>query len=536
MLRNIHLEIKKLAKPVLFTIGALTLLTCILSCTLYKDYSIYFDIDAWEIGTEYLGLLFPLFVTVPVCWELYYERRDHFLVYTLPRIRKRAYLGAKWCACALSAFLILFLPYFLSALAALFATAPKEFIDPYKGYSHIFHILYIIILLSGLGLPWHGGWMNESGRAYLEVFELLELYFPSPWLATVGCAAQVLLGYWFIALLALWLGHFCGRSTSIKLLMGLFILAVFWIKLPIMQQPPFVYFTGLNHWVLLLHNLSESWRLPLTVAVTAILSLVAAWSVRQKWRWRLTFTKRSRTGLAPYYRRLLFTGRNVLIMAGAVFLAAGWSWGMGGAPEDSADWTVRLFAGHGVGMFYPVGLMALLLIEVLPLWPLGALSSQVSSERSAFLTIRLHRRKNLLSAILTSALWWLLLYGAMLLAAAFLPPMLLGLTIDWGLTLGAVGLKLLDVGLQFLLILCALCLTGQAIVGFGAVVLAHFLCVLPIPWLPVGLSSLVRLSLTQTGGAIAPLSAAILLATLCAVFLLWLFRWGVKGLFDHQGG
>lgn len=142
MPRNIALELKKIAVPVLTTLGALTVLTCILSCTLYRDYSMYYDIDAWEIGTEYLGLLFPLFVTVPICWELYYERRDHFLVYTLPRMDKRHYLGAKWCACALAAFMILFVPYFLSAVFALYVKQPAEIPFPDEYHGHVFNYLY----------------------------------------------------------------------------------------------------------------------------------------------------------------------------------------------------------------------------------------------------------------------------------------------------------------------------------------------------------------------------------------------------------
>ncbi len=142
MFRNIALESKKLARPVLTALGVLTVLTCVLSCTLYRSYMLYFDIDAWEIGTEYLGLLFPLFVTIPVCWELYYERKGHFLVYTLPRMDKRHYLGAKWCACALAAFMLLFIPYFLSAVFALYVKQPAEILFPEEFHGHIFNYLY----------------------------------------------------------------------------------------------------------------------------------------------------------------------------------------------------------------------------------------------------------------------------------------------------------------------------------------------------------------------------------------------------------
>ena len=94
MLRLLKLELKKLSKTALLAIAVLTVLTCIFTCTMYQEYSISFKLDAWEIGTEYIELFFPLFVTVPVCWELYYERRNRFPVYILPRISKQEYIGA----------------------------------------------------------------------------------------------------------------------------------------------------------------------------------------------------------------------------------------------------------------------------------------------------------------------------------------------------------------------------------------------------------------------------------------------------------
>ena len=141
MLRLLKLELKKLSKTALLAIAVLTVLTCIFTCTMYQEYSISFKLDAWEIGTEYIELFFPLFVTVPVCWELYYERRNRFLVYTLPRVSKRAYLGTKWLSCSISAFMILFIPYIASALCALYINTPNiKPLQPY--YDHIWYTLY----------------------------------------------------------------------------------------------------------------------------------------------------------------------------------------------------------------------------------------------------------------------------------------------------------------------------------------------------------------------------------------------------------
>ena len=385
--------------------------------------------------------------------------------------------------------------------------------------------------LSGLGLSAAGSWPGASGGQWREVFTLLQAWFPSLWEAVFCCAGQMLLGYWLIVFTALWLGHFCSRTVAVKLLMALYLFAVLWVKLPVMSRPPFVFLTGLNHWVLLLHNLTAPWRLVVTAGTTTVLIAGMVWLVTRKWRVQLSVPRRHRRGLSPYYRRVLLTGKNGGFLAGLILLVTVWTWLSGGVPENGTDWVVRLFAGHGTGYFYPMGLLGLLIVQVLPLWPLGVFCTQVIGERSVFLTVRLRRRKELLGAILHTGFVWMLWYGGLLMLAAVLPPALLGFPLDLNLAVSAVGLKLLDVAFQFLLILTALCLTGQAAAGFVAVVLLQFLCVLPIPWLPVGLSSLVRLNLPQTGGAVPVLSAAVVLAALSLALILWLYRRGIQRLF-----
>ena len=143
MLRLLKLELGKIFKPVITTTAILTVLTCILTCVLQRDYTVYFHIDAWEIGTEYIALLFPLFVTIPVCWQLYYERRDRFIVYTLSRISRQKYLSIKWAACALSGFCILFIPYVMSLLCALYVVTPANVLPPHDKYSHFLLTLYV---------------------------------------------------------------------------------------------------------------------------------------------------------------------------------------------------------------------------------------------------------------------------------------------------------------------------------------------------------------------------------------------------------
>lgn len=420
---------------------------------------------------------------------------------------------------------------------ARYGTYGRYFFHKWRALSGIAALFWLgqmaAVLLSGLGLPIAGGWPEVLGGLWGEVFTLLRGYFPSLWTAIFCCAGQVMLGYWLIALTALCLGHFCGRSLAVKLLVGLYLFAVLWLQLPVMSRPPLVFLTGINHWVFLLHDLAQPWRLPLTAVTTAVLAAGMVWLVSRRWRWRPSVSGRGGHGLASYYRRVLFTGKNGLALLGLIALVTAWTWIVGGTPEDGTDWLVRLFAGHGTGYFYPMGLLTLLTIELLPLWPLGGFCTQAAGERSVFLTVRLRRRTELLGALLHTGLLWLLLYGCLLALAAVVPPLLLDLSLNWGLAAAAVGLKLLDAAFQFLLILAALCVTGQATAGFAAALLLHFLCVLPIPWLPVGLSSLARLDLPQTGGTVPAAAAAALLAALSLVLTLWLYRRGVRRLFNH---
>jgi ABC-type transport system involved in multi-copper enzyme maturation permease subunit len=99
-------------------------LATVLSCTLYQNYSLDYNLEAWEIGTEMISFLFPLFVVVPICWLMYYERKNGFLLYTMHRVEKKKYITAKWITAAVCAFAILFVPYFLSALCVLYVKAP----------------------------------------------------------------------------------------------------------------------------------------------------------------------------------------------------------------------------------------------------------------------------------------------------------------------------------------------------------------------------------------------------------------------------
>lgn len=126
MLNLIKSEWSKVCLPVLATTFILSIIMCVLSCTLYQNYALQYDLEAWEVGTEMVNLLFPLFVVLPVCWNLYYERKNNFLFYVRQRVRIGKYLAVKWLVQTVCAFFILFIPYVLSAIFSLYVKPPIE--------------------------------------------------------------------------------------------------------------------------------------------------------------------------------------------------------------------------------------------------------------------------------------------------------------------------------------------------------------------------------------------------------------------------
>ena len=153
----IKLESRKILRPVIFTTVILTAAMCVLSCTLYKNYTLQYDLEAWEVGTELFSLLYPLIAVVPLCWNLYYERKNNFLLYVLPRVPIKKYLTVKWCVYALGAFCLIAIPYMLSAVFAIYVKAPVvAFSNP---FDHVFQkaftqmpLLYGVILSCWKGI------------------------------------------------------------------------------------------------------------------------------------------------------------------------------------------------------------------------------------------------------------------------------------------------------------------------------------------------------------------------------------------------
>lgn len=216
MARLICLEIRKLIKPVALVAVLLAVLLSALSCTLFQSYGIYTDLDKWEIGYEFLGLFFPFFVTIPVCWQLYYERRDRFLVYTLPRVPAKRYIAAKYAACALCAFALMFLPLMISALAALYL-APGTWSGHYSPMNELRHMLKALYtsrpILYALLLS---AWKGFLGVITMSLGFVLALYGGNIFVILTGSFVYAILDHFLWSIGPCWslIGAFSPEAFS----------------------------------------------------------------------------------------------------------------------------------------------------------------------------------------------------------------------------------------------------------------------------------------------------------------------------------
>ena len=116
MLNLIKLETNKIFKPVVISLIITTLVTLGSLINVVYKYSVPNTFEFWNISLDYISMLFPVLVVCPICWVMYYERKNNFINYTFSRVSKKRYLFSKWLVCILGSFMIIFIPMLLSGM------------------------------------------------------------------------------------------------------------------------------------------------------------------------------------------------------------------------------------------------------------------------------------------------------------------------------------------------------------------------------------------------------------------------------------
>ena len=68
---------------------------CLAENEVAKGTAVSFPIELWIDGCNILDFFFPLIVTLPFTWILYYEKKDGFINYAAMRMDKKKYIARK---------------------------------------------------------------------------------------------------------------------------------------------------------------------------------------------------------------------------------------------------------------------------------------------------------------------------------------------------------------------------------------------------------------------------------------------------------
>lgn len=368
------------------------------------------------------------------------------------------------------------------------------------------------ILLSGIGLPSGNTWLLPEGALEAELFSVLGSYFSTPLRAFSAALLYEFAGIWMLSGTAMWICRFTGRKQAVRIFMTLYVYSALWIKIPFLLSLPV---TGLNHLLVLHHNLTAAWRLPITMATAVFLLLALVWSVRFFGRsaGESMGEKRHGNGMGRYYFRRLFSVKNRMILlacAGGITLYQSLRNPFSVSGEE---YLYTLFYGHGTGYFQAFPFLEMMIVAGTPLYLLAVFAEREVSEQSIFIPIRLKNRRELMAALLTAGMGFVAFYSVLWGIVGVAGMVCSGhiLTGDSvKILVCAVGMKWLDIFLQYILMLLFSLCTKRITAGFLALEAGNLLCT--VPWgfsafMPFGLSCMARIACFSGYPGIHPLIA-----------------------------
>ena len=377
------------------------------------------------------------------------------------------------------------------------------------------------ILLSGVGLSGGNTWILPVGSLEAELFEALSQVFSSPLTALAACTGYLFLGIWLIFGFSMWLAHFAGHKWAVRIMVGLYVLSILWVKVPAIHALPV---TGLNHLLIFHHNLGSPTRWFVTGITAALLFLFLVGTVRFPMKTKQRKGLQGR-GIQAYYRKALIQKQNLMILCGIVLGMTVYKGLSNPYLTSGQEWVYHLFSGHGTGLFHILAFLEMLLVNTAPLYLIAVFVEASISDQSIFVAIRTNSRKEMFHGILRTVIGFTAIYSALWLLSGLVGGLFFVDTMDSNtirFLLECAGIKFLDILLQaFVMLLCYL-LTKQITVGFLVILAGNFLCVIPQKWvtyLPFGLSGTTRVDWISFGVGIPVVTTVMILIGGLAVTL-----------------
>ncbi|MBU5337215.1 hypothetical protein [Intestinibacter bartlettii] len=390
----------------------------------------------------------------------------------------------------------------------------------YGIFSFMFVIAqFVVAFIMSIGLRSDNNFNVPNNPSY-ELFGYYSQHFSSVTQATFINCIYMIAGLFIVSIAFFTINNFFSKKVSTKIMIIVYILMIFGLKIDKVNNLPIVF---IDNYIIFHRNFGYDLKLFINILTMTTVLIVVCILNKKYWNKKLKI-KDIRKNKISYYKRLLFSRYNIVMICSVLILMSFWGLLKGNSSFESMnDYLVNLFVGHPVNNIRIIEFLEMLVLNTTPIYIIAIFLEQESSERSLFINIRFGKGIKWMNSILKTSMLFVVSYVLLNIAI----PIAIGIFNNIPITSQVIQLstnifiiKVLDLSLQVLVLILLYSLSKNMTLSFLSLLLLNSLCFLPFKWclyLPFGISSLSRFKYIGDYGltlipVIIELSAFILLS------------------------
>ena len=390
----------------------------------------------------------------------------------------------------------------------------------YGIFSFMFVIAqFVVAFIMSIGLRSDNNFNVPNNPSY-ELFGYYSQHFSSVTQAIFINCIYMIAGLFIVSIAFFTINNFFSKKVSTKIMIIVYILMIFGLKIDKVNNLPIVF---IDNYIIFHRNFGYDLKLFINILTMIAVFIVACILNKKYWNKKLKI-KDIRKNKISYYKRLLFSRYNIVMICSVLILMSFWGLLKGNSSFESMnDYLVNLFVGHPVNNIRIIEFLEMLVLNTTPIYIIAIFLEQESSERSLFINIRFGKGIKWMNSILKTSMLFVVSYVLLNIAI----PIAIGIFNNIPITSQVIQLstnifiiKVLDLSLQVLVLILLYSLSKNMTLSFLSLLLLNSLCFLPFKWclyLPFGISSLSRFKYIGDYGltlipVIIELSAFILLS------------------------
>ena len=390
----------------------------------------------------------------------------------------------------------------------------------YGIFSFMFVIAqFVVAFIMSIGLRSDNNFNVPNNPSY-ELFGYYSQHFSSVTQAIFINCIYMIAGLFIVSIAFFTINNFFNKKVSTKIIIIAYILMIFGLKIDKVNNLPIVF---IDNYIIFHRNFGYDLKLFINILTMTTVLIVVCILNKKYWNKKLKI-KDIRKNKISYYKRLLFSRYNIVMICSVLILMSFWGLLKGNSSFESMnDYLVNLFVGHPVNNIRIIEFLEMLVLNTTPIYIIAIFLEQESSERSLFINIRFGKGIKWMNSILKTSMLFVVSYVLLNIAI----PIAIGIFNNIPITSQVIQLstnifiiKVLDLSLQVLVLILLYSLSKNMTLSFLSLLLLNSLCFLPFKWclyLPFGISSLSRFKYIGDYGltlipVIIELSAFILLS------------------------